>query len=233
MNVDRISENVSRVRQKIAESARNAGRSTDDVSLVAVTKYVDVDVAHMLCDAGCSVLAESRPQQLWYKVEALRVLDIEWHLIGHLQRNKVKRTVPLLSCLQSIDSIRLLESVNSEACLLGRRLSILIEVNISGDQAKHGFAPNEVASVLAVTPKYPYVHVRGLMTMASLAGDRDQARRDFSGLRDLLDDLQSDCPPEVTLTELSMGMSRDYDLAVMEGATMVRVGSALFEGIDL
>jgi len=232
MNIARISENVAGIRQRIAAAAQRVGRSAEDVTLVAVTKYVDVGAVQALFDAGCSVLGESRPQQLWHKAEMLDDLNISWHLIGHLQRNKVQRTVPLLSFLQSVDSIRLMEAANSEAARLDRVLSILLEVNISGDQAKHGFAPEDLASVLNAVPNYPNIEVRGLMTMASLRGDRDHARKDFSKLRQLRDELRSSCPAEATLNELSMGMSRDYDLAVMEGATMVRVGSALFEGID-
>jgi len=155
--------------------------------------------------------------------------DVRWHQIGHMQRNKLRRTVPLLACLQSADSTRLLAAADEEAARMERTLPVLIEVNVSRDPSKHGFAPEEVEPLLAELPSWPHLEVRGLMCMASLEGDLDTAARNFADLRELRDRLQPQCPPGVSLAELSMGMSRDYEAAIREGSTIVRIGSALFE----
>ena len=227
----RLSANLARVRQQIAEAAVRAGRKPDEVRLVGVTKYVDVEMTRALFEAGLADLAESRPQELWNKGELLKELPIRWHAIGNLQRNKVERTLPLISLLHSGDSLRLLEAASAAAVKQGRVVQTLLEVNISGDEAKHGFAPHELASALPAIASLPDVKVRGLMAMASLEGGNEQARRDFAALRKLRDSLLADCPPQLELRELSMGMSGDFIEAIEEGATIVRVGSALFEGI--
>jgi len=229
----RIAENLARVQQRLAAAAERSGRAAADVTLVAVTKYVDMDAAATLLELGCRDLGESRPQELWHKAEALAHTNAVWHLIGHLQRNKVRRTMPLVSLLHSCDSLRLTEELQRVAVDLDRQVDLLLEVNVSGDPAKHGFAPTEMAAAIDALPKYPRLKVRGLMAMAGVEGDLQAARRDFERLRRLRDDLSRNLPPGVTLDELSMGMSADFEIAIEEGATIVRVGSALFEGLAL
>jgi len=227
----RIAENLARVQTRIADAARASGRQADQVQLVAVTKYVGDEEVRALAAAGCRDFGESRPQQLWQKAEQLADVDCRWHQIGHLQRNKVARTLPLIDLLHSVDSERLLRAVDEAAAGLGRRVPVLLEVNISGEAAKHGLAPEEIAPLLPAAASLAHIEVRGLMAMAHLAGGREQARIDFAQLRELRDCLQADCPEGVALGELSMGMSDDFDLAIREGATIVRVGSALYEGL--
>jgi pyridoxal phosphate enzyme (YggS family) len=244
----RVAENLAAVRGRIADAAQSSGRAADAVTLVAVTKYVDIAVTSALVAAGCSDLGESRPQELWSKAAALGGTGIlpvhpsqdtaehatpviRWHLIGHLQRNKIRRTLPLMHLIQSVDSRRLLEAINEEAALLGRPIDVLLEANISGDASKTGLPPDELEPLLVVTPKWPHVRVCGLMGMASLEGGDNAAKRDFERLRLLRDRLAKNAPPGVSLAELSMGMSGDYEIAVAQGATIVRVGSALFEGV--
>jgi PLP dependent protein len=227
-----LAANLGLVKLQIAEAARRSGRSADDVKLVAVTKYVPAEVIPSLVSLGCSDLGESRPQALWEKAELLAGEAVRWHLIGHLQRNKVERTLPLVSLVHSGDSLRLLRAIDAAAATVDRRVPVLMEVNVSGDATKHGFPPDEVEPHLTTIADLPHVEVCGLMCMASREGDLGQARREFSGLREMRDRLRSVAPPQVKLDELSMGMSGDFEVAIEEGATIVRVGSALFQGTE-
>ena len=232
-NAGRIRENLARVRENIAQAASRSGRPANSVFLVGVTKYVEPEIARLLVEAGLTDLGESRPQELWRKAEALSDLRVNWHLIGHLQRNKVKRTVPLVAIIHSVDSLRLLQEVSREAVAIGWSARVLLEVNISGDEAKHGFQPSEIEPLFPEIFKLQNVSVLGLMTMAGLDGGVDRARRDFAALRALREQLQPKCAGNLVLNELSMGMSGDYAAAIEEGATIVRVGSALFAGLDV
>lgn len=231
-NADRIAENLAGVRRRIAAAAWNSGRAPDDVKLVAVTKYVDAAITRLLVEAGCRDLGESRPQQLWEKAAALADAEVHWHLVGHLQRNKIRRTLPLVQTIHSIDSESLLRAVERIAAELQRTIEVLLEVNISGDESKHGLAPDAVAPLLDAAAELAHVRIAGLMTMASLSGGPDVARGNFAALRKLRDRLRPNCPANVSLRELSMGMSGDFEQAIAEGATIVRVGSALFSGIE-
>lgn len=224
----RTAENLARVKERIAASAEKSGRRPEQVKLVAVTKYIDVNATRELVEAGCTDLGESRPQELWQKAAVLDDPRINWHMIGHLQRNKVRRTVPLITVLHAGDRRRLLQAANEAAAESKRQLPILIEVNISGDQSKHGFLRDELRPLLPQLSKLQNLEIRGLMCMAGLKTDPESARRDFSQLRTLRDDLQVQCPINISLDELSMGMSRDFEVAIEEGATMVRIGSALY-----
>ncbi len=228
----RIAENLAHVRGRIAEAARRSGRTAEAVRLLAVTKYVPVEIAAALVEAGCSDLGESRPRELWSKAAALADTKIRWHLVGHLQRNKIRRTLPLLHLLHSVDSPRLLAALDEGAAALGCTASVLLEVNISLDATKTGLRPTDVEPILAEAAKYPRVSIRGLMGMASLTGGLTAAEHDFAGLRQLRDRLSLNLPSGASLAELSMGMSDDFEVAIAHGATIVRVGSALFEGID-
>lgn len=226
----RLAENLHAVQESIATAAVKSGRTAEQVTLVGVTKYVDVETTRALLELGLTDLGESRPQQLWSKAEALSDHPARWHMIGHLQRNKVKRTIPLLSVLHSGDSLRLLQAA-CDSVAPGQTLTALLEVNISGDANKHGFGPDELLRDLPEIAKIHHIQVIGLMAMGSLAGGREGARRDFASLREFRDRLREECPPEISLDQLSMGMSDDFDIAIEEGATLVRVGSALFEGL--
>ena len=217
----------------------------DEITLVGVTKYVGQREAAELVAAGCHDLGESRPQELWNKARRLyrepgagpspawSAPNIRWHLIGHLQRNKVRRTLPLVSLIHSVDSERLLAAINeAQAEIAGGSdppCNVLLEVNTSGEAAKHGLAPDEVEPLLAAAPQFPHVRICGLMTMAALEGGPDVAARNFATLRELRDRLKPNAPDCVQLNELSMGMSGDFEIAIREGATIVRVGSLLWD----
>jgi pyridoxal phosphate enzyme (YggS family) len=230
---DRIRENLAAARQKIAAAASRSGRSADEITLVGVTKYVSAEIARLLVEAGVTDLGESRPQELWAKADALSDLPVRWHMIGHLQRNKVKRTVTVAAMIHSADSIRLLNEINAEASGQPSPANVLLEVNISGDAAKHGLRPDELEPLLPQLAQLEQIAVRGLMTMSGIESDADQTRREFAALRELRDKLRCVQPPNVALNELSMGMSGDYEIAIEEGATIVRIGSALFEGVEV
>jgi PLP dependent protein len=224
---ERLKQNLDEVRDRIAAAAQRSGRRADAITLIGVTKYVSDAITRQLFDLGCHDLGESRPQSLWSKAEVIP--SARWHLIGHLQRNKVRRTLPCLALLQSLDSLALAQAISAEADTIGRRIPALLEVKIAEDATKHGFPPAEVRAALETIAALPGIELRGLMTMASLEGGDDAARRDFAALRQLRDVLLSNYRDGVSLAELSMGMSGDYEIAIEEGATMVRVGSALFE----
>lgn len=235
-----VGENLARVRERIAAAAWRAGRDPASVRLVGVTKYVDVDVARALFESGCHDLGESRPQELWRKAEALADLPIRWHLIGHLQRNKVQRTLPHVALLHAGDSLRLLAEVSkqrlaergsTDSVASSLPLPTLLEVNVSGDAAKHGFTLEQVEASLPEIAALKGVQVQGFMAMSGLDSDEHQARREFAQVRALAERLRDGAPTGVTFSELSMGMSGDLEAAIAEGATLVRIGSALFEGL--
>ena len=228
-NLDhKIAENLARVRQRIYQAAESAGRAADDVQLVAVTKYVDASLAAVLLAGGCQVLGESRPQQLWNKAADPQLNQARWHLIGHLQRNKIKRTLPLVELIHSVDSTRLARAIDEQARQAELTANVLLEVNISGDEEKHGFAPEELPDVLASSQPLSNVNVTGLMGMAAFTRRGELARQDFRKLKTLFDNLRS----TYQLSQLSMGMSNDFEVAIEEGSTIVRVGSAMFDGLE-
>ncbi|MGL4555167.1 MAG: YggS family pyridoxal phosphate-dependent enzyme [Gemmataceae bacterium] len=211
-----LADNLKRIEERIAAACARAGRPRGDVTLVAVTKTVGVEVARQLPGLGVVDLGESRPQELWKKAEAIP--GVRWHLIGHLQRNKIERTVPLVTRVHSIDSVRVLDALEAA----GRPVEGLLEFNCSGEASKGGFAPDEADAVAGRLAGLKGVRVTGLMTMAA-ADDEAAARRAFGTLRGLRDRLG--------LRELSMGMSGDFEAAIEEGATLIRLGSVLFEGV--
>ena len=231
-----IAENVARVQQQIAAAAKAADRDPGEVRLVAAVKYATDEQVETLLACGLRDLAESRPQALWRRAETFADRGIRWHFIGHLQRNKIRRTLPYVWCLHSGDSWRLLEALNAEAAAIttqggtAARLRTLIQVNISGDETKGGFPPEEVPDLVPRLTELPHLQIVGLMGMASLYGGREVAQQNFVALRDLRDRLVY--TSGASFVELSMGMSGDFDLAIAAGATMIRIGSALFEGTE-
>jgi pyridoxal phosphate enzyme (YggS family) len=233
-----IADNLRRVQERIASAAESAGRRADEIRLVGITKYVGAQEAAELAAVGCKDLGESRPQELWIKAGELALAGgrpaIYWHLVGHLQTNKVRRMLPLVTLIHSVDSERLLSAINDARAAQDDTpgpIDVLLEVNTSGESAKHGLAPEDVEPLLATAPQYPHVAIRGLMTMAALEGGEATAARNFATLRELRDRLKANAVDGVSLDELSMGMSSDYEIAIREGATIVRIGSLLWEGI--
>ncbi len=225
---DRLKSNLKIVEARIAEAARHVGRERREVRLVAVTKYVDASTAAQLVELGCLDLGESRPQVLWEKAAAIPNPDVRWHLVGPLQRNKIRRTLPIVSLIHSVDGFLLAESIDRTAKEMRRSIDLLLEVNVSNEASKQGLMADQVASELDSIAQLSAVRVCGLMCMSGLESDASQKRREFSNLRELRDNLQRVAPQGLQLQELSMGMSDDFELAIAEGATIVRLGSILF-----
>jgi len=230
-NIATIADNLARVNERVANATTAAGRDPASVRLVGVTKYVGPVEAAALLSVGCPLLGESRPQQLWDKAAEASLAEARWHMIGHLQRNKVRRTLPIVDLIHSVDSLRLANSIDSIAEELGLRKQILLEVNCSGDLEKHGLTADGLKELLPQLAELSHIEVTGLMTMAAREGGASAAAENFAALRQLRDSVASECPPNVNLTELSMGMSHDFETAILEGATIVRVGSLLFDGV--
>jgi len=208
----------------ISEACARSNRQRNDVTLIAVTKTVTCEVAALLPQLGVHDLGESRPQELWKKAEAIPTAH--WHFIGHMQRNKLERTLPLVQLVHSVDSERLLKAISDFGIQCGSPVPVLIEVNCSREEAKGGFAPGAVPRSFE---SYPGANVRGLMTMAAHEANPETIRATFRELRELRDLLRNSTG--LPLPHLSMGMSNDYELAIEEGATFIRLGSTLFENL--
>ena len=223
-----LAERVAAVEGRIAAAGRRAGRERAAVTLVAVTKTVSPRVAAALPALGVSDLGESRPQELWKKQAVLPAA--RWHLIGHLQRNKIDRTVPLVALVHSADSDRVLAALHEFGAKRGQPVPVLLEVNCSREEAKGGFRPEDVPAVCDQAAGLAGVRVEGLMTMAAYHDDPERCRPTFAELRELRDALRA--RTGLPLPHLSMGMSNDFEVAVEEGATLVRVGTTLFAGLE-
>lgn len=224
-----IADNVARVRERIAAACARAGRSPNDVRLMAVSKTHPASAIHEAFAAGVTLFGENRVQEFAEKYAELRNIGAEFHLIGHLQSNKAAKAAELFSAVDSVDSLKLGERLNAAAEKLGRILSVLLEVNVGGEAAKSGFAPDsdELRALLTKATDLRHLQVCGLMTIPPHTEDPNGARPYFQTLRALRDRLAKDFP-QLNLSELSMGMSHDYEVAIEEGSTCVRVGTAIF-----
>ncbi|MFM7116473.1 MAG: YggS family pyridoxal phosphate-dependent enzyme [Planctomycetota bacterium] len=223
--------NLQRVQAEIADACSRAGRAPESVRLVAVTKYVDAAVTAELVRAGAEDLGENRPQVLEEKAKALEHLHPRWHLIGHLQRNKVRKVFPHVHLLHSGDSLRLLETVNEVAAESGKSIDVLLEVNISAESAKHGFQPEELIAAVPKIFGLTSLRIRGLMGMSGLEAIGQEKQNQFASLRILLERVREEFPEARDWRELSMGMTDDFPAAIAEGSTLLRIGSALFAGL--
>jgi PLP dependent protein len=231
----RIAENLARIRDEIEVACRRSGRSADEVLLVGVTKSAKIEWIEALVALGVRNLGESRPQQLLERASALEgnraaAGPIRWHLIGHLQRNKVHKVLPVAGCLHSVDSLSLAARIDGLSAELGLRPRLLLEVNVSGEGSKDGFSPDQVRTDWQALCALDHVELAGLMTMAPLGDDTEAARTTFRRLRMLRDELAAR-PGSPPLGEMSMGMSGDFPVAIEEGATMIRIGTSLFDGL--
>jgi len=246
--IERISENLKRVQGAIGEACARSNRSRDDVSIVAVTKTVDVEAIQALLNLGQLDIAESKAQDMSEKYETCQEKlgrRIEppsltpkpqppkprWHMIGHLQRNKVKPILPYVHMIHSVDSLRLAEEINTTAARLGlnHKVKIFLQVNAGQEKQKYGLAVGAVIALSEQVVTLPNLEIVGLMTMAPLTEDTQKVRLCFERCRELFEELHSERIAGPGFAHLSMGMSQDYEIAIECGATMVRIGTALFE----
>ena len=228
--VSAISSNLQQVRRRIEDACLRAGRRSSDVRLVAVTKYARPQWIRELTNLGVADLGESRPQQLLERTRQF-AKDVRWHLIGHLQRNKVRRVLPLATLIHSVDSLRLLTTIDQIAADLQLQPRLLLEVNVSGEAAKDGFSTDELLAGWSTVCECRNVKIEGLMALAPDSDIPEASRPVFRSLRQLRDKIVAELPPCGELRELSMGMSGDFEVAIEEGATLVRIGSELFRGL--
>jgi pyridoxal phosphate enzyme (YggS family) len=222
-----VRENIGRIRERIAAAALRAGRNPKNIRLMAVTKTVSDERILAAIEAGVDILGENYVQEAKRKIE-LMGKSVEWHLIGHLQTNKAKYAVRLFDMIHSVNRLSLAEEINRRAAAAGMRCRVLIEVNLGGEDSKSGAPPEEAPALIRSVAAMPNLSIQGLMTMAPWYDDPERARPCFAGLRALRDRIAAENIPNVAMRELSMGMTDDFEVAVEEGATIVRIGRAIF-----
>jgi pyridoxal phosphate enzyme (YggS family) len=225
-----VSERMAQVERRVSDACRRAGRARSEVTIVCVTKTIPAHATRRLPGLGLRHLGENRPQELRKKATAV-MDDVTWHMIGHLQRNKIELVLPVAKLIHSVDSVRLLEAIEAEAAKQDRVVSVLLEVNASGETTKHGFAPTDVSGLISHLEKLRNVQVEGLMTMAAPLASAEDCRPTFATLRELRDRLRDKLALAHPCDDLSMGMTNDFEVAIEEGATYVRLGSVYFEGL--
>jgi pyridoxal phosphate enzyme (YggS family) len=220
-----IAENLERVREQIAQAAAKAGRSTNDVDLVAISKTHEAEKVREAIEAGQNLFGESRVQEARVKIPELPS-NIRWHFVGHLQKNKIRHALPLFELIHSVDSLALAQDINRIAEDEGLHPRVLLEVNVAGEGSKFGFTPDKLREGMESLLSLSRLSILGLMTIPPIAEEAEASRKYFAELCGLRDRLQTEF--KVDLAQLSMGMTQDYAVAIEEGATLVRVGTAIF-----
>ena len=222
-----VAENYRYVLKKVEEACARSGRDPKDVTLIAVSKTKPIEMIEEAMEAGARVFGENKVQELCDKYEQLPK-DLHWHLIGHLQRNKVKYIVDKAELIHSVDSLKLAEEISKEALKKNVEVNILIEVNVAEEESKFGVSVEETLALVEEIAKLPGIHIQGLMTIAPYTTDPEENRPVFRTLKKLAVDIKKKNIDNVTMDVLSMGMTGDYQVAVEEGATLVRVGTGIF-----
>lgn len=222
-----IKDNLSKVYERIRRAAERAGRDPESIKLVAVTKNVTVDRITEAIKQGVTDIGENRVQELLMKHDAIGS-RCSWHMIGHLQRNKVRQIIDKVTLIHSLDSLELAEEINKRASAANLTVDVLIQVNVAGEESKFGISPGEVPDFARSVSKYPGIRVRGLMTIAPYAENPEEIRWVFRDLKRLAIDMKGENIDNIYMDFLSMGMSNDFEAAIEEGANIVRIGSAIF-----
>ena len=227
MAESQIKARLDALYERIAAAASRAARNAADITVVAVSKTVPVPLIEEAIDSGVKHVGENRVQEASPKFDAIG-RTVTWHMVGHLQTNKVKRALEIFDLIQSVDSVRLAEAISERASLVNRVMDVLLEVNTSGESSKYGFGPEEVEAGAREICVLKNIRIKGLMTVGPLVEMPEDSRRAFALLRNLRDRISALNLPGVETNTLSMGMSGDFEVAIEEGATMVRVGTAIF-----
>ncbi len=222
-----VRENIQSVQDRIASTAQRVGRESDSITLIAISKTKPVSLIVEAIDAGITDIGENRVQEAKGKRSQVD-RPVSWHLVGHLQTNKVKQALKIFDLIHSVDSIRLLAEIERQSCRLNRRTDVLVEVNTSGEESKYGLQPNEVLSFMESASEYSHVRLKGLMTVGEFMPNPEEVRPSFTLLRSLKETIDSQGYQNVEMKYLSMGMTNDFEVAIEEGANMVRIGSAIF-----
>ncbi len=222
-----LRDNLTHVEERIAEACRRAGRDRSEVTLIAVSKTKPVEMLQEVYDAGIREFGENKPQELKEKYPQLPQ-DIHWHMIGHLQRNKIKYVIERACLIHSVDSLTLAEAIDHEAAKRNLVMPVLVEVNMAREDTKGGILPEEAETFIRSISTLPNIRVQGLMTIAPFTENAEENRIHFAGLRKLYVDINAKNIDNVHMRDLSMGMTGDYEVAIEEGATMVRVGTGIF-----
>ena len=222
-----VKENLSQVEARIGAACRRAGRNREEVQLIAVSKTKPVEMLQEAYDAGARFFGENKPQEIREKFPLLPA-DIKWHMIGHLQRNKIKYIIDKVCMIHSVDSVRLAEAIDAEAARHGIVMPVLVEVNMAREESKDGIAPEEAECFIRQISALKHICVQGLMTIAPYTDNPEDNRIHFRNLRKLYVDIKEKNIDNVVMCNLSMGMTGDYEVAIEEGATMVRVGTGIF-----
>jgi pyridoxal phosphate enzyme (YggS family) len=225
--MSRVSDNLKRVRDKIAHAASRAGRNPENIQLVAVSKTVEAKRIREAIEAGATLFGENYIQEAREKIKELGH-EVRWDFIGHLQRNKVNHAVDLFEMIHSVDRLSLAREINSVAAKKNKKTRILVQVNISGEEAKSGINPGGVTSLVSEIASMSNLSLEGLMTMPPYFDDPERARPYFTALRELRNKIIAENSGGIRLKELSMGMSGDFEVAIEEGSTAVRIGTAIF-----
>lgn len=222
-----IKENLAEVEEKICAACKRTGRDRSEVTLITVSKTNPVVRLKEAMDCGVSVFGENKVQEMLEKIEELPD-SLEWHMIGHLQRNKVKYIMGKVALIHSVDSLRLAQEISKEAVKQGTEENILVEINVAEEESKFGITTEEAIQLVEEIAKLPAIHVKGLMTIAPFVDDPEENRQVFQSLKKLSVDIKQKNIDNVTMDVLSMGMTNDYEVAIEEGATMIRVGTGIF-----
>lgn len=223
-----IKNNLELVREGVAQAAALSGRKVEDIRIVAVTKTVDADTVKRAFELGISSIGENRVQEMMKKYEVLKNYELDWHMIGHLQRNKVKYIIDKVALIHSVDSISLAREINKRAGKSGKRMQVLVQINVSGEKSKYGIDPDHVHEFMEQAEGLENIHIMGLMTIAPYVQDPEEARPEFSKLRGIFEDVKDNKYSGVEMELLSMGMTGDYKVAIEEGANIVRIGTGIF-----
>lgn len=222
-----IKNNLEIINEKIKKAALKVERNPEEIKLVAVTKTATIEQIEEAIKAGVKIIGENKVQEAKEKYQIITA-DIEWHLVGHLQTNKVKYAVEIFDCIHSVDSIKLAEEIDKRSLQFGKTTNVLVEVNVSGEETKYGIKPEEVVLFLKNISEFTGIRVRGLMTIAPIVEDKEEVRPYFRRLRELSKEIKSKNIKNVKMDYLSMGMSEDFEIAIEEGANMVRIGRGIF-----